>query len=195
MLRSQEKQSKTPRVRILLSLLAVAVLGPVVALVYADGWANIGRDGPRLPQDEILMEISPFAALVQATQRFRVESSCETAEFLATVVLDSETDQENPFLEEFVNGISSECKLLSLAEQATGPVFQAIKDAGKLPETAYIFGLFVYDANLETSLAGYAEETIGLFSDPDSCNRLEEVARELRLPTRRCVVWSGRELL
>lgn len=181
--------------RILLSLVVVAVLGPIVALVYADGWANIGRDGPRLPRDDALMEISPFAALIQATQRFRVESSCETAEFLTTVVLDDGTGQENPFLEEFVNGIRSECMLLSLAEQATEPVFQSIKDAGTLPDTAYVFSLFVYDANLESSLAGYAEETIGLFSDPGSCNRIEEVARELQLPTRRCLVWSGRELL
>ena len=181
--------------RVLLPLAVLAILGPVVALVYANGWVNIGRDGPLLSRDEDLMEISPFVALIQSTQRFRHESSCATAEFLTTTVIDNEADGENRFLEKFVAGIRGECYVFGLAEQETEPVFQSIKDSGVLPETAYVFSLFVYDPNIEGGSAGYAEETVGLFADPESCNRVEHGARELNLPTRRCVLWNGRDLL
>ena len=180
--------------RILLALVAAIILGPVVALVYAEGWANIGRDGPRLPRDEELMEISPFLALMQSMQRFRLESSCETAEFLGTVSA-SEPDRESHALDEFVAGIRGECELFTVSARSTEPVFQAVKDAGVPPETAFVFSLFVYDASLENSLAGYAEATLGLFPDLETCKRVEDVARGLGLPTRRCVAWSGGELL
>lgn len=179
--------------RILLSLVALAVLGSLVVMVYAEGWASLGRDGPRLPRDEELMEISPFVALLQSMQRFRLESSCETAEFLKTVIA-GEPDRESHALDEFVAGIRGECELFTVSERSTEPVFQAIKAAGELPEAAYVFSLFVYDPNLEDSFAAYAEETVGLFSDLATCDRVEDVARDLGLPTRRCVVWSGGEL-
>ena len=44
----------------------VILLGPVVALVYADTWVNAGRDGPVLRGDDALRQISPFAALMKA---------------------------------------------------------------------------------------------------------------------------------
>ena len=181
--------------RILLSLAVLAILGPVVALVYANGWANIGRDGPLLPRDEDLMEVSPFLALMQSAQRFRYESSCATADFLTTTVIENESDEANAFLEKFVAGIRGECYVFGLSTRSTGPVFQTIKDSGVVPETAYVFSLFVYDPNIEGGPAGYAEETVGLFADRESCDRVEHAARELNLPTRRCVPWNGRDLL
>ncbi len=180
--------------RLLLSLAALAVTGPIVALVYADGWANAGRTGPRLTRDEALIEISPFVALIQATQRYRAESSCATAEFLTDVVVE-ESREDNAFVSEFVLGIRNECTLFNLAEAETREVFQSVKQAGKLPEQVYVFSLFVYDPNLEGSFAGYAEETIGLFDDMEDCTRVEQAAWELNLPTRRCVHWSERGLL
>ena len=157
-------------------------------------WANAGREGPRLARDEALLDISPFAALLQATQRYRLETSCETADFLTEVILEDEPREERALVSEFVIGIRSECTLFGLAEEQTRPVFESVKSAGELPERAFVFSLFVYDPNLEGSFAGYAEETVGLFVDLEDCRRVEQAARDLNLPTRRCAVWDEESL-
>jgi len=178
----------------LLTLTIGAIFGIVTLAIFVTGFAAGKGEGPVLPQDSELVEISPFAALLQATQEYRGASACATADFFESVKLGDHQGGGGRLLEELIGSTSSECAVYVLAEQETAPVFLAIKQAGELPETPFVFGLFVYDPNLEGSYAGYAEETIGLFADIESCQRVERAARDKNLPTRRCEEWRDTAL-
>jgi hypothetical protein len=177
----------------LLTLTIGAISGIVALASFVTGFAAGEGEGPVLPRDSELVEISPFAALLQATQEYRGVSACATADFFESVKL-GDHQGGGRLLEELIGSTSSECAVYVLAERETAPVFLAIKEAGELPETPFVFGLFVYDPNLEGSYAGYAEETIGLFADIESCQRVERAARDRNLPTRRCEEWSDTAL-
>lgn len=79
---------------------------------------------------------------------------------------------------------NSECTLGKMVRQATDPVFQAIVQSRALPSVAVTFDAYV----------GFEEkwQTLGLFADFDTCERVRAAAGSLGIGIRSCLPWVPR---
>ena len=71
-------------------------------------------------------------------------------------------------------------------------MFEIIRKTGSLPDVVYTFSVFVPAGDI-ADLDSYVEEEQGLFLDMQNCGKLENFAREMDMPTRRCRIWTHPE--
>jgi len=82
------------------------------------------------------------------------------------------------------------CAVYSIAEEKIRPTFTNIKSENKMPDESYVFSIFTYyDNDKNIADAVYEESEIGLFQSLETCEDVENVAREYKIPTRKCDRW------
>lgn len=182
--------------RTLFAFIAIAFAATLTVRVSGQPFAPGDQDEltsvAELIPDEDLVDVSPFAALIEATQRYRTATTCSTAGFFSSLEDGESKRPGNPLLVQLSGDAEGECRFYRLAWQEISQVFEAIKRDRALPQAPYVFSVFVPSPPDEGGnyTGGYLEETMGLFSGRESCERLEREAHRSNLPTRQCVEWT-----
>ena len=125
--------------------------------------------------DPVLAKISAEAGVIYTTIHLQKGLNCLIAD---TPVMN--------YLESLGASNDNECKFFTEALNETLPVFEKIKQEKTLPEDLYAFTVFL-PVSLEDDT--YRDETIGLFSSLESCQRIETISREYDIPSKKCYKW------
>ena len=119
-------------------------------------------------QDEKLGSLQEFESQVSAKEQ------------------ETNLDIESKSLEnELTDHFLTSCEFYKQITEMTYPVFDKIKELGEVPPGMYEFSIFE-ESDYQGSPVTYVEQELGWFSSKESCGEMEELARSMSFPTRKC---------
>ncbi|MBZ0158755.1 hypothetical protein [Candidatus Methylomirabilis sp.] len=153
---------------------------------------SVGSKKMSIEVDPILKEVNGLLAVLDVTVRLNKLTNCMLANSFSG--LQGEGDKKskqlsnNPILKEMVAEQEGLCKLFEIAENETRVTFDEIRNRKKLLNQQFVFSVFL---SKEDDYDGaFVEEEIGVFSSLDSCAKVEKVAHDYSIPTRKCREWK-----
>lgn len=191
-------------VLLLLSVSSVVVALRSILVVLAAIWAVSGsactKEKPAeevgkklsVQLDRTLQEVNGMVAVLEVSVRLNKLTNCMLASSFAK--LGGESDKEskrlskNPVLKEMIAEQEGLCKLYEMAVDETKPTFDEIRDRKKLLSRQFVFSIF--QSKKDEDEGSLVEEEVGLFSSLESCSKVEKVARDYAIPTRKCREWK-----
>lgn len=141
--------------------------------------------------DPALMKINGSVALLDVSVRGSRASNCIIANSyseLRTQSANKANRQINELTMDIVAESEAMCNLYIMAENEARTVFDEIKSHKWLLDHQFMFSLFVSKDG--ASEGAFSEEEVGLFSSLESCEKVEMVARDYNIPTRKCREWK-----
>jgi hypothetical protein len=153
---------------------------------------NTASTKPSIEVDRILQEVNGMVAVLDVTVRLNKLTNCMIANSFTK--LQGEGDKKskqlsnNPILKEMIAEQEGLCKLYEMAINETKTTFDEIRDRKKLLNQQFVFSIF--QSKNDNYDGALAEEEIGLFSSLESCSKIEKVARDHSIPTRKCREWK-----
>lgn len=112
----------------------------------------------------------------------RVAAGCSPE--VQEILRNAEADDEYVRLLAISRGHETKCRVLAEAARLSREAADSIEAAGKMPEKVFVASIF------EPNGAGFDEQELGPFLAIEDCSRVEAMAREADLPTRRCRAWQ-----
>jgi len=131
--------------------------------------------------DPILIEVNGLVAGLDVTVRLNKIMNCMLANSYSGL-------QGEGVWKEIVTEQEGLCKLFELAENETRLAFDEIKSRKKLLNRQFVFSVFL--SRMGDYDGAFVEEEIGLFSSFNSCAKVEKVARDYNIPTKKCREWK-----
>ena len=175
---------------ILLVLLGTALLFSVTAYPE-DKSKSATSKKQNIELDPVLKEVNALVAVLDVTVRLNKLTNCLLANSISGLQVEgdkkSPQSSSNPILKEI--GVQQEglCKLFEMAENETMVAFDEIRNHRKLLNQQFVFWIFLSKGNDDEA---FSEKQVGLFPSLDSCVKVEEVARDYSIPTRKCREWK-----
>ncbi|MDO8683855.1 MAG: hypothetical protein Q7N50_10285, partial [Armatimonadota bacterium] len=138
------------------------------------------------------LENRRLVAVLDVNVRLNKLTNCMIANSLATLQAEGDKKSKQPsnntILKEMVAEQEGLCKLYEMAANETKTTFNEIRDRKKLLNQQFVFSIL--QSEKDDNDGALAEEEIGLFSSIESCSKVEEVARDHSIPTRKCREWK-----
>lgn len=157
---------------------------------------NKDSDGLQAPLDSTLKNISPTVAMLNYSIYFRKKFYCQQAEKgnhkSSNEEGESKNDNDRSLLQKMTQNKDKKnqelCALYTLAESETAVTFDEIKKRKQLLPRLLVFSVFF--RNYEHTDEVFEEEKIGLFSNDESCRKVEQFAMDQYIPVTKCREWN-----
>jgi hypothetical protein len=148
----------------------------------------------KMQLDPRLKKIDPQIAFLEIMLSAKGSAVCTVSQTMSNLrrETDKSADQRDPaaaILSKIVNEKIGLCKVYERAQEESKAVFDEIRRQNHLLDKHYVFSLFLRSTDANDD--GFEEEQIGVFESLESCRRVEELARQYRIPTRACRLWQG----
>lgn len=153
---------------------------------------NAASKKPSIEVDRALQEVNGLVAVLDVTARLNKITNCIFASSFTKLQGEgnkkSKQLSSDTILKELVAEQEGLCKLFEMAVDETKTTFDEIKNRKKLLNQQYVFSII--QSNNDDHDGALTEEEIGLFSSFESCSKVEKVARDYNIPTRKCREWK-----
>ena len=141
--------------------------------------------------DPTLKQVNESVALLDFNLRQNKWMNCLLTHTLSGIK--GEVDQKSKLLsgdilKEIVTEQKGLCEFFTQAGNETKVAFDKIKIQKRMLNPQFIFSVFL--SKQESENEAFSEEEIGLFLSLEACAKLEQVAREYSIPTRKCREWK-----
>ncbi len=151
-----------------------------------------------LKADEKIFEISEHVGVIYTSIHLQKDLNCLISEKMSATDLhvkkeqSSEATNGKEILKKIINDYSKICHFYEKVIEETTHVFEKIKLDEILPNETFSF--MIYLADVDGNEFTKKEEEIGLFLSLDSCEKIEGLAREYNIPTKKCSLFNEKDL-
>ena len=144
---------------------------------------SAGTDSELMPDDELL-RIAPLLEETRMDLRVERTVSCAVAKGLGVEASGESKGFGSDLLSQRRRTRSALCNFLTAVSVRISGTIELIKQAGRVPESVCSFNVFIGEGDAEDHL--FRVRHVAPFSNMESCEQMEDLARELAIPTQKC---------